>query len=74
MRRLQRDNPAVTPSLDEQIAEIKREIALRKSVYPRWIKQGKMTQAQADGRLACLEATLDLLRDQRVPLILPDPL
>ncbi len=34
----------------------KREVRMRKRVYPRWVAQGKMTQAQADREIAIMEA------------------
>lgn len=40
--------------LDEQIKEVRREIAMRESVYPRWVSTGKMTQRLADSRLEAM--------------------
>lgn len=37
---------------------LKREIAMRKSVYPGWIASGRMTRAQADREIAVMEAIL----------------
>lgn len=47
-----------TVTLDQQIAEIKREIAIRKNVYPKWVSAGKMRQAEADHAIAALTAAL----------------
>jgi hypothetical protein len=49
-----------------QIAEIEREIALRRRVYPRWIQIGRMKQDDADRHIATLEAarvTLQWLKE-----------
>lgn len=46
------------PSLDQQIAEIKREIAIRKNVYPKWVAADKMRQAESDLAIASLTAAL----------------
>ena len=34
-------------TLQEQIAEVQRELALRKKCYPQWIKAGKLDEGQA---------------------------
>lgn len=43
-------------TLEEMSDEIKREIAMRKSVYPRWIENGKISKETADYRVLILEA------------------
>ncbi len=48
--------------IGDQIAEVKREIALRKSVYPGFVTRGKFSQAEADEHLARMEATLETLQ------------
>lgn len=56
----------VNYSLDEQIAELRREAGFRPRVYQRWVDAGKMTQQQADeriGRLLAAVETLKALRD-----------
>jgi hypothetical protein len=53
-----------------QIAEIEREISLRRRVYPRWIASGRMKEHDADRHIATLEAVLATLncleREQKV--------
>lgn len=44
-----------------QIAEINREIALRKGVYPRQVASGKMRQGEADLCIRRIEAVLATL-------------
>ncbi len=34
-------------TIDEQIAEVKREIAMRNKVYPKWIESGSLPKANA---------------------------
>lgn len=46
------------PNLVEQIAEVRREIAMRERVYPRFVANGKLTQAKADRALATMRAVL----------------
>ena len=45
-----------------QIAEVEREIALRRRVYPRWTAAGRLTQAAADRQIETMEAVLATLR------------
>lgn len=53
-------------SIDQQIDEVEREIALRKNVYPRMVRSGQMRQSIADyhrERMEAVKATLEFLRD-----------
>ena len=43
-------------TIDEMLTEIKREIVMRKSVYPRWIENGKIKKETAASRVLILEA------------------
>ena len=56
--------PEIT--VDEQIACIQRERAMRMRMYPRWVKSGKLTQAAADEELCRLDAVLATLERVRV--------
>lgn len=51
-------------TIDEQIAEIKREISLRKRVYPRWTAEGRIPKEQADLQILCMEAVLWTLNEK----------
>jgi hypothetical protein len=42
----------------DKIAELRREIRMRESVYPRRIAEKRMTPAEADRRIAILRAIL----------------
>jgi len=47
--------------IDEQIAEVKRELALRENVYPSFVARARMTQAEADQHMSRLKAALQTL-------------
>jgi hypothetical protein len=40
----------------DKLACAKRELAMRKQCYPRWVKQNKMSAGQAAHQLACMQA------------------
>jgi hypothetical protein len=48
-------------SLPDQISSLKREAKMRRKVYPRLIKYGRMTQDKMDLDLACTESTIETL-------------
>lgn len=48
-------------TLDQQIACVKREIALRERVYPGWVSKGSMKQEKADHEIAAMKAVLQTL-------------
>lgn len=43
----------------DMVAELKREIAVRKHVYPRWVERHKIDGPTADWRILVLEAVLE---------------
>ena len=45
-----------------QLAEVEREITMRRRVYPRRVEAGQMTQAAADRQIATMEAAAATLR------------
>jgi hypothetical protein len=49
-------------SLSAQIAEVEREIAMRKRVYPRQVSKRMMKQGEADEHLLLMENVLVSLR------------
>jgi hypothetical protein len=55
----------------DKLACAKRELAMRKQCYPRWVEQKKMSVAQAAHQLACIEAIIrdyeDALVEEAVP-------
>jgi hypothetical protein len=63
-----------TYTLDEQIAELRREARLRPRVFDRWVAAGTLTREQADeriGRLQAAIATLEQLRDEQRDKVAP---
>lgn len=48
-----------------QIACVKREIALRERVYPKWVAAGRMKQQAADHEIAAMRAVLATLEAAR---------
>jgi hypothetical protein len=48
-------------SLSAQIGEVKREIALRRNVYPGLTARGKMRQGEADEHLFLMQCVLETL-------------
>jgi hypothetical protein len=53
------------PTPDQIIAELERELALRRSVYALAIYRKKLKQHEADYRNACLLAAIDIIRTVR---------
>ena len=51
------------PDIDDAIAELERELAVRKNVYPKWVATGRLKADTADRQLARLMLALDNLRD-----------
>ena len=59
--------PAKPPvSITEQMSCVEREIALRRNVYPKWVKSGKMKQQAADYQLQAMCAVLKTLNMVRL--------
>lgn len=46
--------PVIT--LEEQLAEVRREIGLREFWYPKWVEARRLTQKNADHALAAMRA------------------
>lgn len=59
-------------TLADQLAEVERELKARVFLYPRMVKDGKLTQNMADTRLRRMEAVARTLRQmtQRGGLLL----
>ncbi len=50
-------------TIDEQLAEVKREIAMRQKVYPKWIESGSLPKQKADFQILAMEAVLISLQE-----------
>ena len=49
------------PTLDDQIAEVRFELGMRKSAYPRLVANGKMTETTAENRMKRMREVLESL-------------
>ena len=47
--------------LAELIIEVRREIALRANVYPKWVLAGRLKEEQAAYRIAAMNQILNIL-------------
>lgn len=48
-------------SLEVQLKAARRELAMRKSAYPKWVKAGKMTEAKASDETEAMAAIVETL-------------
>ena len=55
-------------SLDDQIAAVAREISFRERLYPRWVRNKRLTQKTADLEIARMRAVHETLVNLRVPV------
>jgi hypothetical protein len=53
--------------ITELCAAARREVAQRKKVYPRLVRDGKMDPEEARRQIAMMEAITDLLESQQQP-------
>lgn len=61
-------------TIERQIACVRREIGMRRKVYPGWVQRGKMTQDEAERQIATMEAvqaTLERVRDEHQAKVAP---
>lgn len=61
-----------TKPLVEQIKSVARELALRRNVYPLWIKSGRMKEKDATHELACMESILQTLKGLEEKELIPN--
>lgn len=59
--------PAPVVSLRDMIASVGREVRMRESAYPKWVKAGRMTAGEAAAELARMRRVLDLLAAIEAP-------
>lgn len=52
----------MTIPLKDQIAEVGRELGMRKGVYAKWVQSGRMTQEDSDKHIARLDAVYKTLK------------
>jgi hypothetical protein len=61
--------------INMQIACVRREIGMRKKVYPRWIQSGRMTPEESERQILTMEAvlaTLERVRDEQMAKTAPE--
>ena len=51
----------MSPTLEDQISCVRRELGFRERLYPRWVADGRMTQKQADDEITTMRAVLRTL-------------
>jgi hypothetical protein len=56
----------------DKAACLTREVKMRARAYPRWVGQGRMTQAQADREIAIMQAVLADYTDAPAPDLFGD--
>lgn len=49
-------------TVDDEIQELEREVALRKRVYPRWVADNRLTKGKADRQIAVMQSALERLK------------
>jgi hypothetical protein len=59
--------PAPVVSLRDMIASVGREVRMRESAYPKWVKSGRMTAGEAALELARMRAVLNLVSAIEAP-------
>lgn len=45
------------------LEELKRELAMRRNVFPAWVKNGRLDQATADHRIRCLQEAIKMIEE-----------
>lgn len=53
----------MTISAQTKLRSAKRELAMRRSVYPKWVESGRMTQSEADHEIAVMA---DIVHDYQM--------
>jgi hypothetical protein len=53
-------------TLTDMVAEAKRELAMRRRVYPRWVEDGRMKPHQAERQIAALAAIVAELEEREM--------
>ncbi len=49
-------------SITVQVQCVERELNMRKTLYPRWVESGKMSQQKAKREIDAMQATLETLK------------
>jgi hypothetical protein len=54
-------------SVVDQITCVRREIAMRERVYPKWVNAGRMKAEAAEREIAAMRAVLETLLSLQIP-------
>lgn len=52
-------------TLTEQLACVRRELALRKNVYPGWVRNGRMTRDKAHHEIECMASVVETIEKMK---------
>jgi len=55
------------PNRKAQLEELRRELKMRQRVYPKWVREGRMTQEQMEHRVACLTLVIEDFEARHAP-------
>jgi hypothetical protein len=55
----------MTHTLDQQLAEIDRELTMRRRLYPEWVASGRMRGQTADSQMSAMAAVRETIRQLR---------
>lgn len=64
------ENHGGAVTLDEMIEEVKRECEMRRKVFPKWVRDGKKSQREAQAQIRVMDAVLDELMTRKEPKLL----
>jgi hypothetical protein len=54
-------------TIKEIISELRRELAMRRRVFPDWVRSGRLKQIDADRRIELMEAAISFIEDNDKP-------
>jgi hypothetical protein len=50
------------PTAAELVRSVGRELGMRRGAYPKWVASGRMTQAEADREIACMDKIYEIVK------------
>ena len=53
----------VAVTFQEAVSEVKRELAIRKRFYPKWINSGRLKEEDATRQIARMQAALHIMNE-----------
>lgn len=52
-------------TLTEQLACVRRELAVRKNVYPAWVRTGRMAKEKAHHEIECMASVVETIEKMK---------